>query len=318
MSRLKTIGKMLALWGLSPWPPTPTTWKALASTLKHCGYSSAHVYLSTYRSECERRGFSLNATLLRSVADYNRSCLRGLGAPARPSALPLLRLCELPLQLEPLVQDGPMNTRAAMMVGAWWLCREVELSTARARLVVFERLGSGKLKATLHLPASKTDLRAEGVSRSLLCSCSPSSSPSSCVVHVLLQHVGVLRREFLDRWTAEGPEFDLPLFPTMEGEVVTKHAMAECVREAGRQLGVPVASPDGSERITGHSLRVTGAQGLTLLGWHLWTVQLHGRWGSDVVKRYIRDAPLAAAATTSSPSPARELDVEAPVAVIVS
>ena len=80
-----------------------------------------------------------------------------------------------------------------------------------------------------------------------------------------------------------------------------------------------MASPDGSERVTGHSLRVSGAQGLALLGLHLWTVQLHGRWGSDVVKRYIRDSPLSSAALTSFPSgPSREMDVEALVAAVVS
>ena len=55
------------------------------------------------------------------------------------------------------------------------------------------------------------------------------------------------------------------------------------------------------------------------MGWHLWTVQLHGRWGSEVVKRYFRDSPLASAALTSSTSgPSRELDVEALVAAVVS
>ena len=95
--------------------------------------------------------------------------------------------------------------------------------------------------------------------------------------------------------------------------------MAEVIRKAGSILGVSVASPDGSERITGHSLRVSGAQGLVHLGWHLWTVQLHGRWGSDVVKHYIRDSPLSSAAlSSSSDGPSRELDVEALVAAVVS
>ena len=56
-ARLGTISSMLALWGLEPFPPTPTTWKALAATLKQGGYRSAAVYLSCYKLECERRGF---------------------------------------------------------------------------------------------------------------------------------------------------------------------------------------------------------------------------------------------------------------------
>ena len=325
-ARLRTIDRIMVLWGLKAWPPTLVTWKALASTLKLAGYASAPLYLSAYRSESERRGFSLTSTMLRNIADYNRSCLRGLGAPARPKALPLLQLYRLPRRLAPFAPGGPLNSRAAIMCGAWWMCREIELSTARARLLEFETGNEGKIKATLHLPASKTDLKACGVARSLMCSCSSSATSSSssspspeCVVHALLEHAVMLRRRFPGRWSEDGPDWDLPLFPDELGEVVTKHSMAEAIREAGRMLGVSVSSPDGSERITGHSLRVSGAQGLAQLGWHLWTVQLHGRWGSEVVKRYFRDSPLASAALTSSTSgPSRELDVEALVAAVVS
>ena len=81
-------------------------------------------------------------------------------------------------------------------------------------------------------------------------------------------------------------------------------------------LRVERVSPDGSERVTGHSLRVTGAQGLVVRGWDLWTVQLHGRWGSDVIKRYVRDSPLAAVASGRGPAARQDLDLEAVVAAV--
>ena len=54
-------------------------------------------------------------------------------------------------------------------------------------------------------------------------------------------------------------------------------------------------SPDGTERVSGHSLRVTGAQGLARLGLDAWSIQLLGRWGSAVVFGYIREAALGSA-----------------------
>ena len=42
-------------------------------------------------------------------------------------------------------------------------------------------------------------------------------------------------------------------------------------------LGVAHESPDGSEAITGHKLRVAGAQGLVRMG--LLVAQVHTRWG---------------------------------------
>ena len=59
-------------------------------------------------------------------------------------------------------------------------------------------------------------------------------------------------------------------------------------------------SADGSERISGHTLRVTGAQGLARLGLELWAIQLFGRWGSEAVKLYVRLAPLERAAFMAS------------------
>ena len=75
-----------------------------------------------------------------------------------------------------------------------------------------------------------------------------------------------------------------------------KEAMAETFVHAAGFLGITPVSPDGSEAITGHSLRVTGAQGLARLGLDAWTIQLIGRWGSAAILRYIRAIPLERAA----------------------
>ena len=68
-----------------------------------------------------------------------------------------------------------------------------------------------------------------------------------------------------------------PFFPTRKGGVCTKEAMTETFCAAARTLGVPLESADGSEYISGHTLRVTGAQGLAGLGLDLWAIQLFGR-----------------------------------------
>ena len=87
-----------------------------------------------------------------------------------------------------------------------------------------------------------------------------------------------------------------PLFPNIHGKACSKLAMARTFVKAAEFLGVPTTTPDGSETITGHSLRVTGAQGLARIGLDLWTIQLIGRWGSDAIKRYVRLVPLERAA----------------------
>ena len=64
-------------------------------------------------------------------------------------------------------------------------------------------------------------------------------------------------------------------------------------------MGLEIASADGSERITGHSLRVTGARGLATLGVDTYAIQLLGRWGSGVVLRYVKAAAVSSAAAAA-------------------
>merc|ERR1712051_1097219 len=83
----------------------------------------------------------------------------------------------------------------------------------------------------------------------------------------------------------------------------------------GSQLGQPLASMDGSSRVSGHTLRVTGAQGLTRLGFPLWAVQLLGRWGSDTVKAYVGAAALDVFTETGPEDTAQSrIDLDAAVA----
>ena len=69
--------------------------------------------------------------------------------------------------------------------------------------------------------------------------------------------------------------------------------MVSTIIHAARLLGV-ADLPDGTLRVSGHSLRSTGAQGLISLGWRADAVQLQGRWESESVRRYTREAALHA------------------------
>ena len=146
------------------------------------------------------------------------------------------------------------------------------------------------------LPASKTDVEARGSARSHGCNCAGDPS-ASCPFHAMERQLARLRRLFPGRWSAEGPDPDLPLFPTAEGEVVTKERMTATIVDAARRLQVPLEAADRSARVSGHSLRVTGAQGLARAGVDTWAIQLMGRWGSSAVLGYVRDAPLELSTT---------------------
>ena len=90
-----------------------------------------------------------------------------------------------------------------------------------------------------------------------------------CPVCCLRDQLAFLRRQFPAAWEQDEASWSLPLFPSLAGEACSKAAFVETIVAAAGQLNVPTTSPDGASRISGHSLRVAGAQGLTRQGYPL-------------------------------------------------
>merc|ERR1712020_97240 len=171
--------------------------------------------------------------------------------------------------------------------------REMELATIRASHV--EVIGDWRSRGVvvrLTLPASKNDSSAFGVSRAHRCFCLEQANPM-CPAHAVIDQLLLLSRQLPGCFGPDGPSLDLPLFPDGAGLTVAKEAMVASIVYAARLLGV-VDLRDGSLRVSGHSLRATGAQGLISLGWRADAVQLQGRWMSEAVVRYTREAALHA------------------------
>ena len=74
------------IWGLTPWPPTLATWKALACTLKRGGYASTHLYLAAYRTESEP--FSRRGCTTSSAAESHRPRSSCCDQPSKRTAGP--------------------------------------------------------------------------------------------------------------------------------------------------------------------------------------------------------------------------------------
>ena len=296
-AKWRTITTMLAMWGHVPLPISVDKVFCLGASLKKGQYRSAGSYLSTYKIEAERHGNEITKQIARALKDSERSAIRGLGGPVKARALPLHRLRELPGSHSPWTRGGPVGPRNLMVVGAWFLLREVEASTARACSVkVVPRDENGRPRVTFTLPASKNDQSATGASRTHGCSCGGSSPDPGCPAHSAWDQLILLRRLFPRSWKGDVPVPELPLFPSETGGVCTKEAVTETILLATDLLNVARSNDDGTERVSGHSLRATGAQGLAAMGVEVWAIQLLGRWGSQAVLGYVREAALATSA----------------------
>ena len=290
--KMKTIKAALSKWGMDLFPPSAAKIRALAAALKRGGYRSAESYLLLYRTTCERQGVPYSTDLVRVHRDCLRSCQRGLGGPVKALSLPFERLGELDIDDDgPWTAGGPLGPAAAIIAGSWFLTREVELSTTTAALVELTETSNGHLAVHWKLPASKSDQQALGVARTHGCACGGGAA-AGCPYHAIKLQLARLRKRFPQKITDTGFALDLPLFPGADGNAVSKEDMVATILEAAKRLRVPTSTADGSERISGHSLRRCGAQGFARLGIDVWAIQLLGRWGGPTVLEYIQEVPL--------------------------
>lgn len=83
------------------------------------------------------------------------------------------------------------------------------------------------------------------------------------------------------------------MFPTISGLPAPKKCVVESICNIAKHLGLAGQTKSGAPRFTGHTFRVSGAMWLASSGIDIWRIQLHGRWGSSAVVKYVRLAPLA-------------------------
>jgi len=203
-------------------------------------------------------------------------------------------LHQLPASPAQWVKGGPLAPRNMLVIGSWWMMRETELANTRALLA--KVTAHGGTIGELTLPATKTDAQALGATSAHGCTCGLGSPRADCPAHALWDQLLFLTKRFPSRFRQGVPDASLPLFPTAAGTPASKEAMTATIVEGARLLGCPLRNTDASARVSGHSLRPTGAQGLARLGVDAWSIQLIGRWGSSTVMTYIREAAVDAAA----------------------
>ncbi|CAE7481466.1 PAPP5 [Symbiodinium natans] len=253
---------------------TPMHIRTVMGALKLGGYRSAVQYMEVAKQEHIGLGHPWTEKLQQTYRAAKRSCMRGLGPAKQASALPMGRLAGFSSS-EPMATSGPTSPARSTIISSWWMLRELEASRAKIEHLTFDHVNK---TVTWLLPSSKTDVAALGASRKHSCACS-ALCPSLCPYHCVLAQVG-------DR------PGHAPVFTDVEGYPPSKAGWANTFQSLAAALGLPVTFRNGARAFTGHSARATGAQFMAIKGIELWRIQIFGRWGSAVVLRYLREAPV--------------------------
>ena len=118
-----------------------------------------------YKAECERHGFAWGAVEQRAMRDAVRSCTRGMGGPQKALPIPFESLHLLPGCADPWAPGGPVKPRNVVVLGCWFMVREVEAANAKVKDLQVNKGPDGKPVVLWTLPVSKTDQQAKGTSR---------------------------------------------------------------------------------------------------------------------------------------------------------
>ena len=237
-SKLRTIRKFLAYLGLPLVPFTTEVEYALGAALKWAKYRTVNLYLYMARATAEGRGAEISRVTQRAMTDVIRSCKQGLGQAKSCEGLVLEIFPTLPGGSKAWSSGGPWRPRAALILGSWWVLREVEFAGAELRSVTFNTV---QKSASWTLPASKADPTALGETVSHGCCCSMEAHRQGanplCPYHLLLRHVTAYFGKLSHRFDRHGwAKMGFPLFPDQHGGVCIKYGVTVTIQKAA-QLG---------------------------------------------------------------------------------
>ena len=307
---------IMSAWGEPPIPLTADKIRKAAAAFRAGGYRSADPYFARAKAEHIRQlDRQLGPATEDALRRYSRAVERGRGPSAQKDAFQVEKIeaknIPKPSEVEELDSGKPIWPEAMVLMGCWWMLRGIEASAAKIGDLTFH---PEKRELSWCLPASKTDVKALGAVRSHTCKCiappyahdwgpldddifdeHDPSQQGHCPYHVARAYVSLLKEVFD---TSDAEIFKaLPLFPDKDGFAISHSATVAAVRHVARRTGEETSRDiAGStvERYGEHAMRVSGAQFFARQGYHVYVIQLIGRWGSLAVARYVQLAPLAA------------------------
>lgn len=287
-ARVRTYLAVCRVWEVTAWPLNTTNVRCFGASLKAGHYRSVQVY---YQAICGYQQRVLRTeipTMVRQcIKDCIRSVLRGLGVSQLKDSFNgmLVGSIQPSDDAEAFSFDNIRHCRDMVVIGLWYMLREVEMANSRAGDL---QLNGNEVSLTV--PLHKTDPHGKFTQRTLSCSCG-TTAHNMCAWHAAERH---LMR--LEAFPGRAQMNSFPLFPDPDGHIAAKQQFISSFRMVIAATGTPVVreGPLGVpiQRFHGHCLRVTGAQMLSAAGVELSLIQLLGRWTSSSVLRYTQDSAL--------------------------
>ena len=283
----KAIRKTPGLGDLPLFPLEVKVLAIIAALMKLDGFRSLQNYLSWAKGRHIQLGYQWTLQHDYEARQAVRSVCRGLGAARQSAGFDLPELAKA-LSGAPSTRRGhPCFPAECAVLGALWVLREIEMAWAAVGDLTVNPVAQ---HIAWLLPVSKCDARAKACTRPLGCLCGVDPDPL-CPYHVMSAYLTRLQDHFGGEASTLQPSF--PLFPDAYGKVVRKAGVVGALEELLSTRGVTITDKMGRRLFGGHSFRVTGSRYWVAMGLEVFKLQVFARWGSNVVLRYVAEAPLA-------------------------
>ena len=236
----------------------------VAAVLGESNIKSADQYLSEVKLLQLEAGISWSDVMERQMTMVKRALKRDVGPENRAKEFDPANISQEVWESQSSDGNRPRRVAWSYTWAVVWMLRSIELAAMRLGDVHME---FSKKTVTLLIRKSKTDQRALGVKRTLVCCGLPTClrlCPWNLALRVLADH--------------DGDDENAPLFPDKKGRLVPKVKVIKAWME------------NIDPEITGHSGRRSGAMWYARRGLPVHEIGLLGRWKSSAVFRYIEEA----------------------------
>eukprot|EP00435_Cladocopium_sp_Y103_P027641 s1995_g6.t2 len=277
-AKRNAVEKILAAAFKTPMPLTVDKIRVLAGTLRDCGYKSAQTYIAEAKMTHIEGGWDWPPLLDRHFRLCIKAVNRGQG-PAKKAP----EVVEDAWGGFPLLQgEGYPSTTVRLAphlfaCGVQWMMREIEIANLHSKDIKFDH---NNRMVTLTWNESKTDQEGATIARTLKCMC-----PAHCDMRCPFAVLEVLSNQACLHGNVGGA-----LAVCHDGTRATKAQLVADWKAIFNDL------------VTGHSSRRSGALQYIRRGWSVSQVAFLGRWKSNVILEYAREA-LQTIALNSDSSP---------------
>ena len=270
-------------------PLTVCKIKAVAALFKAGNYTAFANYASRAKAEHIEQ-FHVHAVpwseeLTCEIKGALRSVTRGRGPSKQSCPVDLGKIGKLGNLEAPVVDGGPIGICDLMIIGSFFMARELEIACAKCGHIFIDAIES---EVTWNMPVAKNDMLALGTYRTWGCLCG-TAVKVGCPFHATLRQLDRVRAIAREKNTAL---CDLPLFPDLAGQVVTKVRVVASITKVMENAGQPIKDSMGRPLYGGHSLRTGGAVQLAAMGIDTTRIEAMARWNSPMLLYYIRSAPI--------------------------